>query len=389
MPARVRSPAARRHCVPRSRGFSIVELLVALAIGMALTVAITLVMMRHDGTRRSLVSTNDSQLNANYISYVLDRAIRSAGTGFAQGSRITYGCLVHASRGGTQLLPRTGTFPAPFASVAAQWRLAPVVIHAGIGAGGSDVIAVAAGAAGRGEVASRVLPGSATLSSLNIPTTVGMRGDDLVIVAEAGLGCMVQQLASPFTGGATQLLSMGGTYASGTIASVSLSGYSGSATLSQLGNITGNQPQLQLIGIGNTDTLFSYDLLRLDGSDSPQPLASGIATLHALYGVDTTGDGQLDSWVAPTDAGFTAAELQDGSDAARDRMRTIMAVRLGVILRDDRIERENVSASSLTLFQDLASPLHVTHSLSADDQRRRHRVVELTIPLRNTIHQMR
>jgi type IV pilus assembly protein PilW len=392
-PSKFPKPRRQAKSLRRHRrlhdGFSIIELLVALAIGMALTVAITLVMMRHDATRRGLTSTNDSQLNANYLSYILDRSLRSAGTGFAQGWRSTYGCLLHASRSGTQVLPHTGTFPAPFASVPSQWRLAPAIIHAGIGAGGSDVIAVASGAAGRGEVASRVVPGSLTPSSLNIPTTVGMRGGDLLLVAEPGLGCMLQQLASPFTGGASQLLTMGGPYASGSIAGVDLSAYSGSASVNQLGNTVGNPPQLQLIGLGAADTLFSLDLLQLDGTDTPRPMASGIATLQAVYGVDTNADGIQDTWVAPTAVGYTAAELLDGSTAARDRLLTIMALRVGAILREDRIERENVSQASLTLFSDLPSDLQVTLSLNADDQRRRHRVLELTVPLRNTIHQVR
>jgi type IV pilus assembly protein PilW len=373
----------------RSSGFSIVELLVALAIGMALTAAITMVMMRHDASRRMLTSSNDSQLNANYLGYVLDRALRNAGTGFAQGWRTNYGCLLHASRSGTQLLPRTAGFPAPFGSVSGQVRLAPLIIHAGAGAGGSDIIMVAAGASGLGESASRVLPGSATSTSVLIPTTVGMRGNDLVLVAEAGMGCMVQQMAAPFTGGATQLVTTGGAYAASTIAGVNLNGYSGAATLSMLGNSTGNQPQLQLIGLGDAGTLFSHDLLRLDGADAARPMANGVADFQALYGIDTNNDGELDNWVSPADAGWTAAELQNGSDAARDRLLTIMAVRLGLVLRDDRIERETVSAASLTLFADLPAAVRTTRSLSSDEQRMRHRILEMTIPMRNNIHQAR
>ena len=385
-----RAPMLRRQKAPsRHAGFSIIELLVALAVGMALTVAITLIMMRHDGTRRSLTSSNDAQLNANFLSHELDRALRSAGTGFAQGWRSTYGCLLHVTRSGTQLLPPTSSLPAPFASVAAPVRLAPVLIYAAAGNGGTDVLAVASGASGTGETASRVLPGSVTHSSLSIPTTVGMRGEDLVLVAEAGVGCMLQQVSAPFTGGAAQMLNFSGAYSAASIASLSLAGFSGSATVSLLGNRTGNPPQMRLIGLGDNNTLFNYDLLRLDGSDTARPMADGVVSLRALYGVDSNGDGQLDSWVAPTAAGFTAAALQDGSDTARARLLSIMAIRLAMVLRSDRVERENVSAPSMTLFADLPTALHITQTLNADQQRMRHRLVEITVPLRNTIHQSR
>jgi len=389
MASDIKPSLAPRQPGHRASGFSIIELLVALAIGMALTAAITMVMIRHDASRRMLTSSNDSQLNANYLGYVLDRALRNAGTGFAQGWRTTYGCLLHASRSGAQLLPRAAGFPAPFGSVSGQVRLAPLIIHAGAGADGSDIIMVAAGASGMGESASRVLPGSATATSVLIPTTVGMRGNDLVLVAEAGMGCMVQQMAAPFTGGATQLVTMGGAYAASTIAGVNLGNYSGAATVSMLGNSVGNQPQLQLIGLGDAGTLFSHDLLRLDGADAARPMANGVADFQALYGIDTNNDGELDNWVSPSDAGWTAAELQNGTDAARDRLLTIMAVRLGLILRDDRIERETVSASTLTLFADLPAAVRTTRSLSSDEQRMRHRILEMTIPMRNNIHQAR
>jgi type IV pilus assembly protein PilW len=378
----------RRQRRQRSSGFSIVELLVALAIGMALTAAITMVMMRHDASRRMLTSSNDSQLTANYLSYVLDRALRNAGTGFAQGWRQTYGCLVHASRSGTQLLPRASGFPAPFSGVSGQVRLAPLIIHSGAGADGSDIVMVAAGASGIGESASRVLPGSAAATSVNIPTTVGMRGADLVLVAETGTGCMVQQLAAPFTGGATQLVNMGGEYAASTIAGLNLSDYTGAATLSMLGNPVGNHPQLQLIGLGDSGTLFSLDLFRMDGADTPRPMAHGVADMQALYGIDNNNDGRLDQWVSPSDPGWTAAELQNGSPTARDRLLTIMAVRIGLILRDDRIERETVNAASITLFDDMPAAVRTTRSLSSDEQRMRHRILEMTIPLRNNIHQV-
>jgi type IV pilus assembly protein PilW len=208
-------------------------------------------------------------------------------------------------------------------------------------------------------------------------------------VAEDGVGCVVQQVASPFAGGATQLLSFGGTYADAEIDSVQLVsfGTAGTAFLSLLGNAAGNPPMLRLFGLGANATLFSHDMLQLDGTDSVQPVVDGVADLRALYGVDTSvvADGIIDAWVLPTAAGFTAAELSDGSAAARDRLLRILAVRVGMVLQSDRIEREAVAPASLTLFSDLPAAVQHTHSIDTGLRNQRFRTVEFTVPLRNVM----
>lgn len=377
-------PIAPRH----ARGFGIVELLVAMAIGLALTLAISLMLIRQDSDKRTLTSTNDAQLNATYVSYLLDRQLRSAGSGLTQGWRTHFGCLIHATRGATQLLPRASAFPAPFAAVPQQVRLAPALIHAGAGQSGSDVLMVTSGASGLGEATLRVLPGSVAAGTLRVPATIGLRGNDLVLVSEDGLGCMVQQLQDPFTGGATQQLTFGGTYAANAIATLNLTSYgaAGSAQLAPLGNISTNPPGFALVGIGANQTLFSLDLLRLNGQDSPQPLAEGVVDMRARYGVDSDGDGRVDSWIAPTAAGYTAASLTDGTPAAQQRLLSIMTIRLGLVVRTDRTEKQAVSPASLTLFTDMDASLQHTRSLTAAERRIRHRAIEVTVPLRNVMH---
>jgi len=372
-----------------ARGFTLVELMVAVALGMALVLALSTVMIRHDSGKRTVISTNDLSLTSSYVSFTLDRELRSAGSGFTQDSRDTFGCLLRVARGGTQILPRAAAFPTPFGGVPQQVRLAPLLIHAGAGTGGSDVLAVATGSSGQGETPIQVQLGSATATNLRVANTVGLRGNDLVLVAEDGVGCMVQQVATPFAGGADQLLSFGGTYAKAEIDALQLVGFGATNTafVSLLGNTTGNRPMLRLFGVGADATLFTYDMLQLDGADTAQPVVDGVADLRALYGVDTSvpADGTIDAWVAPTAAGFTAAALTDGSQAAHDRLRSILAVRVGLVLRSDRIERDAVSPASLTLFADLPAALQHSHAIAADLRQQRFRTVEFTVPLRNVM----
>jgi type IV pilus assembly protein PilW len=346
-------------------------------------------MIRHDSGKRTLVSSNDLSLTSSYVSFLLDREVRSAGSGLTQDSRNTFGCLLRVARGGAQILPRTGAFPAPFGGVPQQVRLAPLLIHAGAGAGGSDVLAIATGSSGLGEAPIAVQLGSATASNVRLANTVGLRGNDLVLVAENGVGCMLQQVAAPFAGGADQLLGFGGTYAKDEIDSLQLVGFGSTNTAfaSMLGNTTGNRPLLRLFGVGANATLFSHDILQLDGTDTAQPMVDGVADMRALYGIDTSvpADGNIDAWVAPTAAGFSAAELTDGSQAAHDRLLTILAVRVGMVLRSDRIERDEVAPATLTLFADLPVALQHTHAVATDLRNQRFRSVEFTVPLRNVM----
>jgi type IV pilus assembly protein PilW len=367
------------------RGFTLVELLVAVTIGMGLTLAITLMLMRSESGRRTLTSVNDVASTGSYMAFTMDRTLRSAGSGFTQAWQQTFGCPLNVSRSNSLILPRATAFPAPFDSVPTTVRLAPLVVHAGAGTGGSDVLFVATGASGLGETAQRVRPASATATSVRTASSVGLRGSDLVAIVQSGGTCVLQQLDPAFTGGADVQLDFSGTYYAATINSISLAsmGSTLEAWVAPLGNVAGNRPSFQLIGVGANATLFAYDLLRLDGTDTPTPIADGVVTLRARYGVDTNGDNVIDSWVDPATAPWDAATLLDGSTASRDRLRSIMSVRVGAVLRNASPDRNAVSASTLTLFGDLATALQVT--VSGLDTSLRHRVIEFTVPLRNQL----
>jgi type IV pilus assembly protein PilW len=377
-------PACQRR---RSGGFTLVELLVAVVIGLAMTLAVTLMLTRYESGRRTLTSVNDASVGGAYLSYVLDRTLRSAGSGYMQSWVNAGGCRLLVSRGGTQLLPRATAFPAPFASVAQAVRLAPVLVHAGAGTDGSDVIAVLTGSSGLGEAPMPVQPGSATPAELRLASTVGLRGGDLVLVYQDRANCMVQELAPGFSGGADQLLAFGGVYADSVIDGFGLVdiGAAEPAWVVPLGSTGAARPQFQLLGVGANATLVSLDLLQLDGSDAVVALADGVADLRVRYGVDTSGDGRIDSWQDPASADWSAATLQSGSALAQARLAQIVALRVGLVTRTQVPERDAVAPDSLLLFADLDLALQVRRTLSADERRLHWRVLDFTVPLRNTL----
>ena len=382
-PTRRPRPRAR----PGSGGFTLVELLVAVVIGLAMTLAVTLMLTRYESGRRTLTSVNDASIGGAYVSFLIDRSVRSAGSGFMQSWVNAGGCRVMASRGGTQVLPRTAAFPAPFADVPQTVRLAPVVVHAGAGTGGSDIIAIHTGSSGLGEAPMPILPGSVTTDDLRLGATVGLRGGDLVLVYQDTTNCLLQEVRAGFTGGADQQLLLGGTYADSDIDGVELIGIGATdpAWVVPLGNTGAARPQFQLIGVAANATLVTHDMLQLDGTDNVVAIADGVADLRVRYGVDTDDNGRVDTWVNPASAGWTGVDLQSGTEAARQNLARILALRIALITRTQTPEREDVSPETLVLFPDLDAALQIDRDLSTDERKLRWRVLDFTVPLRNPL----
>lgn len=365
------------------QGFSLIELMVSVAIGLIVTLAITGVLVASEQRKRTSTSVNDVNQTGAYISYVLDKAIRSAGSGFSEKSAAVFGCALKASRSGTPILP--AALPAPFTLFKATVRMAPVVIGKGKSlTGDDDVLMVMAGNSGFAESAVKVTPGLADGSSLNLPNTLTFQNKDLLLLAGNSGDCLVTEVnATPAAG--TQQLALGGTYFGSGVAA-----FDAGSLVIPIGNEASRPPQFRLFGVGANNTLFSHDLLQI-ASTAPLPLAEGVVQMHARYGVDSNGDGLLDTW-ADAKGDFSPESLLDGSEAARNKLRSIVAVRVGLVLRTALPELrgnlpkgEVVAPETLVLFQDLAGALQQKFTTGEDGAHFRHRTAEITIPVRNAL----
>jgi type IV pilus assembly protein PilW len=401
----------------RARGLTLVEMMVALAIGMVMSVAVLAVMGTFEMQRRRLQSGADLDQTGNIAMFQLDRWVRSAGSGLAQGvadgstgrpkgMSYVYGCELFAAKGGQQLLPMASPMPAPFAAVTpggtgstGVFRLAPVVILPGQtvpGASGSKsdvLVLMSSGSTGAQVPAS--LGAAATASTLPVSAAVAVAAGDLLLVADSQPSssggqspCMVSQVDASFAGAGTTTpvppLPLGGAWYAATVQGRSLTDYSSTGTAFDLGNPQARSgPSFQVVGVGDDDTLYSYDLLGVSSS-ALQARADGVFELHALYGVDTDGDGKLDAWVSPAGGNYAPEVLLDGSANAAALLKSIKAVRIGLILRTSSPERDPVDAAgTLTLFADLGPALAYTRTLKSAEQHYRYRTIEATVPLRN------
>ena len=381
-------------------GLTLIELMVAMLIGMFLSLAVFAVMSTQEGRKRTTTSVNDINQAGNYASYVLDGWVRSAGSGFVQSAGYAFGCSLHAAKSGTTILPRPAALPAPFAGINTDgvFRLIPVLILPSattpdISGAGSDALIVMGGAAGKGEIASLFTAFPTTTTSLALRNTLSFGGNDLALLADQQAPggkvppCLVSQVQSGFTGGTATSLPLAGAYYTAAVSTTKVDGYTIDGVVLNLGNVANNNPpSFQVIGVGAKNTLFAYDLLQT--TDAPlQAVADGVFELHALYGVDSDSDGKVDTWVTPTasSGNYSVATLTAGTPEAASRLQQIRAVRVGLITRTSLPEKSDVAPASLTLFGDLASSLQHTRTFSSDEKKYRYRAVEINVPLRNAM----
>jgi type IV pilus assembly protein PilW len=386
----------RRLTAARARGFSLIELLVAVAVGLVLTLAVSGVLVRGEGRNRASLAVGDIDQGGAYAVSILDGVLRSAGSGFASRAPETFGCRLNARRGGNALLPRAAAWPAPFAGFTQNPRVAPVIIGKDQSAAGSDVIAVMRGNGGFGEAAMEVL---ALGPPLGLRNTIGLRNNDLLLLADGNPECLLLQttglVAPPLNPGVDTVALEGGTGQYHTVTGpnrnlVDFGVPTANTVVVNLGSgeavgITPrNPPQFMLYGVGANRTLFGLDMLAVDGGEV-QPLVEGVVEMRALYGVDTDNDAVLDAWVDPGVAPWDSASLLAGTPAAQQLLMQIVAVRVGLILQTSRAEREEVAPVDIVLFADLNPALQQVRTLTAEQRRYRHRIVEFTVPLRNVL----
>jgi type IV pilus assembly protein PilW len=387
------------------RGVTLIEMMVALLIGTVLSIAVMLVLSTFEGRRRTLGSASDLDQAGALAMFQLDRWIRSAGSGLGQGSSFAYGCRLFAAKSGHQILPATALQP-PFGSVdpgaAGVFRLAPVLIlpgqtTPGVSGQASDVLVVMSAGNDASQVPS-LLSAPPTATQLTLANLTEFSPGDVLLLADRQMSasggpadCLVSQAASSLTtsGTGTALpLGADGAYYGASVGSASIAGFTDASVAFDLGAATASgssqPPSFQLIGVGDNDTLFGYDLLQVSGN-VPQAQAEGVFEMHAVYGIDSTGnaDNKVDQWVgAGSASAYSVAALTDGSAAATGLLKNIRAVRVALVLRASLPEKTVVTPGPLTMFSDL-SGLSITRVLTPAEQHYRYRVLESTVPVRN------
>jgi len=391
----------------KNKGMTLIELMVAMVIGLGITLAISSVLIASENHKRTTTSTNDAQQTGSYGYYALDKALRGAGSGIAESAFPTdvgvLGCHLNAGA----ILPRAAAnpFPQPFAGFLAgatnTLNVAPVLIgQAQSQDGVSDVIMVMSGSGSAGGV-SRQITGGGTATTAILDNTVGFANNDLLLVSQSGVpDCLMEQVVTI----ASPTLNLAGTYYTATAATTSMAALAGntSSYVTPIGNAAANNVQFLLFGVDNNRTLYSYDLLQnLNlvggvGADSAQAIADSVVQMSALYGIDTNGDGIQDSWTAPNATTVPAWDVNTVMNSPV-QMKQIVSVRIALVVRGEYYDLNGgtptapnpVSPPTLTIFNGLTNSagtsLAQVINLNATDRQFRYRIFEFTVPLRNML----
>jgi len=373
---------------------TLVELLVAMVIALGVVLAVTTLLIAGENHKRTTTSTNDADQTGSYAINALDKVLRGAGSGFAQttfpSDRGVMSCRLNA----TTILPRAAAFPSPFGSFLGgspgNLRVAPVLIAQGQSADNVSDVIVSMGGSGSAGGVPRQIVGAGSSTTLNLENSVGFATSDLVLVSQSGTtDCLLEEVSSI----SAPTLNLGSTYyTAGATTSIGTLSASTSSYVTPLGNAAINNVQFMLFGIDTTHTLYSYDLLQNQAlvqspgsTDAATPIADGVYQMHAIYGVDTNGNGTQDAWAGPGDTGYDINTVM----TTPATMESIVAVRISLLVRGEYYDKNIVSPATLTLFNGLTNAggtsLAQVVNLSATDQHYRYRLFEFTVPVRNMI----
>jgi len=406
-------------------GMSLIELMVAMAIGLVVMLVVFQLFSVSEGTRRTSVAGSDAQMSATIAVTALQDQIRNGGYGLVDRFRDlantafpALGCDVV----GTDV--RTGT------PVAFNFPLAPVVITqgannnvAGVGTD-SDTITIVYSDLPFPTVPTNLMQNMATATDpILVNNRYGIRpGDVLLLVAQNTKTVPAQALpAAPSPPVVCRMFEATGTptnppsadpnanstvqrgtasYLIGsTLSSVRYNGAAGTTPLFTTDGAVFNlgrgpaRVQFQLTDAsvpldGIADQLVMTNFLGA-GTAVPQaqPLVEGIVSLQAQYGVgvDTTApaDGIADQF--DPGAGFGAWQV-----APPAQWGLVLAVRFAVLARSNLIERKD-PVSNLCTATPATSPELTwaggTFDLShiPDWQCYRYKKFEAVVPLRNLI----
>jgi len=330
-------------------GFTLVEIMVGLAIGMLATLIIIQVISVFEAQKRTTTGTADAQTNGSIALYNLGRELQLAGYALMPVVNSPLECTILNISG--------------VADATTPNRLSPVAITDAT----SDSITIRYGNSPTGGVPIQITMGTPTAFDATVNDNFSCpAGDTAVAISADGTTCNMTAVTS-----------------------------SVATTVTLAHAVTG----VELACLGNwnevTYSVANSNLVRTDATGAATPTVAGIVNLQAQYGIsNSVNSNQVTQWVDAT-GGWAAPSV-----ANRNR---IKAIRIAVVARNQKLEMNDVTGacSSITASApagtcawegSTASPAP-TLDLGTDAegnavpdwQRFRYRVFETIIPLRNVI----
>lgn len=379
--------------IRRARGFSLVELLVSVLVGMLAIVFATRLFVTSEQNKSAAVGGSDAVQNGMLAMFSISNDASQAGWGL--NDTLLSGCDTTFSDTAGFALPTV------MRGAVATTPLAPVIIESG--GTGSDRITLMAGSAMSGVGSERLRDNYAGASSINVATNQPfgyLQGTVVVVAPEpAGGKCALAQLSAT-PPGFTLSFDAGSAFRFNR-AALGNAYSAGQARVYNLGPLAQLAFHTWSVSNGNL-MLRATDLAGAAGAPAagaPAAVADNIVAIKAQYGFDTRAAAAFNPATGMQVAAWSATMTDadgDGVTAGAGDFQRVAAVRIAVIARSKMPEKPDAvtkqctaTTAPLTVFAGrspatvAAAPVTVNVDTIAGWQCYRYRAFETIVPVRN------
>ncbi len=377
----------------RPLGFSLVEAMVGLTLGIITVLIITQTFSSFEATKSTTTASSDAQENGLIALEVISQDARNAGIGVGDNAG-AWDCsnLVSWRDDGNTSGPITSLSTT---SPPLTFNFAPVIITDG-GASGSDVVTFRTGQSFLGSIPNYItadMPASS--SELNVSRTQGFKDGDLILVTQ-GTNCTLMQVTQVQAAALKLQHNPGGNPPPAkfnpTVAYQNNNlwpAYTTGAKIYNMGEVVETSysvnasRDLQLVSASLSSVLQTLVPVRQ------------IVALQAQYGVSNDASDVVECWVSAVAAqtcSFTqpsaATKTENWNAPTAAMIKRIKAVRVLVVARSGKREAAVVTTAVPTMA---TSPVNATAiaipgiNTLTDWQNYRYKVYESVIPLRNIL----
>ena len=363
----MRRPITMTETRCAEHGFSLIEIMVGIVIGMIAVLVIYQVYAAAEGIKRNTTSVGDAQQNGLLSSFMLNVELANASNGTSYAFKDLAVCNA------------TG-------SMANSLRPIPVLVTDGGGAANPDSFVVNYSLAQRVVATVPFAGSSAPGSDYQVQSPNGFSAGDLVI-AISTTACAISRVTAvnpgPSAPGPTPPADVNGVV---TLAHTPETFDAGAAPASfdSLLNM-GPKGSGQRVAYDVSNNVLRSTALWDDngapGANAPNPIASNIVNMKLVYGIDNGAGGV--TWTPATGQWSSASILASDSVTFRANVGKIKAVRIGIVVRGEQWDK-TLGDYTWTLF---SAPVQLSGTVPAagGGGNYRYRVYETTIPLRNPI----
>ena len=363
----------------RQTGFSLVEIMVAVVIGMMGILIITQAYISSDNFNRATIGEGGAQTNGLIALYSIERDVRTSGYGIADSTALGCGEIFwYYAPNYSQNITAGSTLP--------RIRLAPIYITTNGAA--PDALTVMYAADNERMVPTTVKTFTAATSRVTVDSKIGFSVNDRILLVRAGAGCTLTQVTA-VTDAITDPNNKDLQLNPGTpLNPVAWGAFPTTYAIGDLVFNLGANPVIRTYSIAN-GRLVLNDTLQQAAGVAGIELIDGIVDLRAQYGMDNGVDnGTVSSTTfAPSDG--RVDQFSNTAPVNSAQWQQVLSMRLGVLARIGTFEKPDAAGECQTTT---AQPTWsggtfgaVDVTAASQDRCYRYRVFETIIPLRNMI----